>query len=105
MSQNVIRSATGVSLHCKGMANGGIKHDGAYCITENTMKVYPWHIHASIPERSRQCIRKLWIQVIRHHHADCVPSLAIGMSILAYSLELLILAQSNHRYSTLWSNS
>ena len=69
-SPNVIGFATGNSLHCEDMAQGGIKHSEKYCVADGPNKV-SWKITSYTPGTSMhrfpedESLRRLWTQFAR----------------------------------------
>ena len=72
-SPNVIGFATGNSIHCEDMAQGGIKHGGRYCVTggpynvscKNTSYAPGISMHRFPEDKS---LRRLRTQFVRSLH-------------------------------------
>ena len=89
MSPNVIGFATGNSLHCEDMAQGGIKHGGRYCVAgepnkvscKNTSYTPGISMHRFPEDKS---LRRLWTQFARSlHHPNTLLSVPPTFSQLA----------------------
>ena len=89
-SPNVIGFATGNSLHCEDMAQGGIKHGGRYCVAGGPNKVSckntsytPGISMHRFPEDKR--LRRLWTRFARSmHHPNTLLSVPPTFSLVSY---------------------